>query len=150
MTFSGSGGNVVEKPRDEVTMGPWRLPRLEQALVAILERSLFVASSGAQAQVAEQYKKIQALSLGRGKNLVLDFALARAHRLRPRRVKKQFVVRPRKPPELLVKDRKAMTRQSNHRTLKARKSRIAARILRERPARRQTIEMYDFFHCIPF
>jgi len=103
------GGNVVDKPRDEVTMGPWRMPRRERALVDILERSLFVDSSGAQAQVAEQYKKIQALSLGRGKNLVLDFALARAHRLRPRRVKKQFVVRPRKPTELLVKDCKAMT-----------------------------------------
>lgn len=140
----------MDKTRDEVTMGPWRMPRLEQALAAILERSLFVDSSGAQAQVAEQYKKIQALSLGRGKDLVLDFAPARAHRLRPRRVKKQFVVRPRKPPELLVKDRKAMTRHSNHRASKTRKIRIAARILRVRPARRQTIEMYDFFHCIPF
>ena len=80
--FWWTGGNVVDKPRDEVTMGPWRMPRRERALVDILERSLFVDSSGAQAQVAEQYKKIQALSLGRGKNLVLDFALARAHRLR--------------------------------------------------------------------
>lgn len=140
----------MDKRRDELTMGPWRMPRLELALVAILERSLFVNSSGAQAQVAEQYKKIQALSLGRGKNLVLDFALARADRLGPRRVKKQFVIGPRKPPELLVKDRKAMTCHPNHRASKARKLRIAARILRERPARRQTIEMYEFFHCIPF
>lgn len=150
MTFSGLGGAVVEKPRDQVTDGRWRMPRLDQALVAILERSLFVDGSRVQAQVAEQYKKIQALSLGRGKNLVLDLAPARANRLRPRRVKKQFVVRPRKPAELLVKDREAMTRHPNHRTSKAGKLRIAARILRERPARRQTVEMYDFFHCIPF
>ena len=93
----------------EAALGLWRMPHLDQALVTILERSLFTDSSRAQAQVAEQYKKIQALSLGRGKNLVLDFVLARAHRLRPRRVKKQFVVRPRKPAELLVKDCKAMT-----------------------------------------
>ena len=126
------------------------MPRLEEALIAILERSLFLDGGRVQAQVAEQYKKIQALSLGRGKNLVLDFALARANRLSPRRVKKQLVVRSRKPPELLVKDREAMTRQANHRTSKARKIRIAARILRERPARRQTIEVYDFFHCITF
>ena len=150
MTFSGLRESSVDEPRDEVTMGPWRMPRLEEALVAILERSLFVDGGRVQAQVAEQYKKIQALSLGRGKNLMLDLALARPNRLRPRRVKKQFVVRPRKPAELLVKDRKAMTRHPNHRTSKAWKLRIAARILRERPTRRQTIEMYDFFHSIPF
>jgi hypothetical protein len=124
--------------------------RPEQPLVTILERSFVVDGSRAQAQVAEQYEKIQALSLGRGKDLVLDFALARANRLRPRRVKKQFVVRPRKPAELFVKDREAMTRDPNHRALKARRIGIAARSLRERPARRQTIEMYDFFHSIPF
>src|ERR1700730_2039446 len=140
----------MDKRKHEVTIGPWRMPYLVQPLFSILERSLFVDGSRVQTQVAEQYEKIQALSLGRGKDLMLDLVPASANRLRLRRVEKQFVVRPRHPPELLVKDREPMTRQPNHRASKARKTRFAARILRERPARRQTIEMYDFFHCFPF
>jgi len=133
----------------ETDLGLWRMPHLDQALVTILERSLFTDSSRTQAQVAEQYEKIQALSLGRGKDLILDLAPARPNRLRPRRVEKQLVVRPRDAAELFVKDREAMTRHPNHRASKARKIRIAARVSRERSVRRQTIEMYDFFHCIP-
>jgi len=134
----------------EAALGLWRMPHLDQALVTILERSLFTDSSRTQAQVAEQYEKIQTLSLGRGKDLILDLAPAGADRLWPRRVEKQFVVGSRHPAELLVKDREAMTRHPNHRASKARKIRIAAGILRERPARRHAIEVYDFFHCIPF
>jgi hypothetical protein len=125
----------------EAALGSWRMPHLDQALVAILEQSLFADSSRAQAQVAEQYENIQALGLGRGADLILDLAPARPNRLRPRRVEKQLVVRPRDATELFVKDREAMTRHPNHRASKAREIRIAARILLERPARRQTIEM---------
>ena len=148
----------MKKSTDEAAVGSRQVtdgsspkpPLPEQPLITILDEAFVADSSRAQAQVAEQYEKIQALSLGRSKNLILDLAPAGADRLRPRRVEKQFVVGPRKPAELLVENREAVTRQPNYRALKTRKMRIAARILRERPARRQTIELYDFFHCIPF
>jgi len=144
------GDNIMDKSRDEVTVGPRRMPRLERPLITILERSLVADASRAQAQVAEQYEKIQALSLGRRKDLMLDLVPAGADRLRLRRVEKQLVVRPGDPAELPVEDRKTMTRQANHRALKARKIRIAAAIVRDRPARRRAVVMHDFFHCIPF
>ena len=140
----------MSKFRDAVTVSLLRMPLPEQPLIPILERSFAVDGSRAQAQVAEQYEKVQALSLGRGKDLVLDLALAGANRLRPRRVKKQFVVRPRNPAELLVKDRETMAGYPNHRASEARRTRITARNLRNRAARRQAVVMYDFFHCIPF
>jgi len=150
MTFSVIKASIMDKPRNEVTVGARRTPHGEHPLIVILERSLVADGSRAQAQVAEQYEKIQALSLGRGKNLVLDLEAARANRLRPRRVEKQLVVRSRDPAELLVEDRETVTRQPNHRALKARKIRIAAAIVRDRPARRRPVVVYDFFHCIPF
>src|SRR5882672_7587470 len=150
MTCSGRGGNIMNKSTGEAAVGSRRILRAEQPPIIILERSVVADGSRVQAQVAEQYEKIQALSLGRSKDLILDLAPAGADRFWPRRVEKQFVVGPREPAKLPVENREAVTRQPNHRALKARKMRIAARILRERPARRQTIEMYDFFHCIPF
>jgi hypothetical protein len=148
----------MKKSTDEAAVGSREVtdrsspkpPLPEQPLITILEESVVADGSRAQAQVAEQYEKIQALSLGRSKDLILDLAPGGADRFWPRRVEKQFVVGPREPAKLPVENREAVTRQPNHRALKARKMRIAARILRERPARRQTIEMYDFFHCIPF
>ena len=141
----------MNKSTDEAAVGSRRMLLPEQPPIIILERSVVADGSRAQAQAAEQYEKIQALSLGRGKDLILDLAPAGADRFWPRRVEKQLVVGPREPAKLPVENREAVTRQPNHRALKARKMRIAARILRERPpARRQTIEMYDFFHCIPF
>ena len=152
MTFSGpiKKGNIMDESRDEVTVESLRILQLETPPVTILERSLVVDGSRAQAQVAEQYEKIQALSLGRSKDLILDLAPARPNRLRPRRVEKQLVVRSGDPAELLVEDRETVTRQPNHRALKARKIRIAAAIVRDRPARRRAVVMHDFFHCIPF
>src|SRR5713101_3568028 len=143
-------GDIMDKSRDEVAVGSSRMPHQEQPLITILERSLVVDGSRAQAQVAEQYEKIQALSLGRGKDLMLDLAAAGANRLGLRRVEKQFVVRPRDPAELLVEDRETITGHPNHRASEARKIRIATRILRDRRARRRAVIMYDFFHCVPF
>ena len=140
----------MDESRDEVTVESLRILQLETPPVTILERSLVVDGSRAQAQVAEHYEKIQALSLGRGKDLMLDLDAARANRLRLRRVEKQFVVRSGDSAELLVEARETMTRQPNHRALKTRKLRIAARVVRDRPGRRRAVVMCDFFHCIPF
>ena len=140
----------MNKSTDEAAVGSRRILRAEQPPIIILERSVVADGSRAQAQAAEQYEKIQALSLGRGKDLILDLAPAGANRLWPRRVEKQFVVGTRESAEIFVEDREAMTRHPNHRASKARKIRIASRILHERPARRQAIEMCDLFRSIPF
>src|SRR5260370_17326623 len=103
----------MDNSRDQVVVGPRRMPRLERPLITILERSLVADASRAQAQVAEQYEKIQALSLCRGKDLMLDLVPAGPDRLRLRRVEKQLVFRPRNPPELLVQVPKTLTLQLN-------------------------------------
>src|SRR5690348_11810524 len=122
MTFSGPEA-IMNNRTDEAAPGSRQMPLPEQPLITILEKSFVADGSRAQAQVAEQYEKIKALSLGRSKDLILDLAPAGADWFWPRRVEKQFVVGPWKPAELLVENREAMTRQSNHRALKARKMR---------------------------
>ena len=82
-----------------------------------------------QTQVAEEDEEVQTLSLGRGKDLVADFVLAGANRLRQRLIEEQFVVGLGQASELLVEDREAMARHANHRALEAWRTRVAARRL---------------------
>ena len=82
----------MKKSTDEAAVGSRevtdrsspRPPLPEQPLITILEESVVADGSRAQAQVAEQYEKIQALSLGRSKDLILDLAPAGADRFWPR------------------------------------------------------------------
>jgi hypothetical protein len=84
---------------------------------------------GAQAQIAEQYEKIETTSLSGSENLASDLVIAGASWIRPRLIEKQLVVGPRQAAKFLVEDREAMADHRDHCASEAQIIKIAARLI---------------------